>query len=205
MLSRVILFKFQWKTNEFRIYICYEFLPADEFQEVLDIYKTGKYHKLQTKYAYDLLTDFKQRIDKFIEEANEIVKTEDERTNEYENYMYKNITQIKSSDLDLKSKEKQLNEDRQSFEDFKNDTEKKMEDRKKAFDEERQEYDLESTKWKTNQESKFDHYDELQGKCNEQTDEIKTLKKEIKKLNNELTLMKKRCKKLQTAIDIMKE
>ena len=36
-------------------------------------------------------------------------------------------------------------------------------------------------------------------------DEIKTLKKEIEKLNNELTLTKKRCKKLQTAIDIMKE
>lgn len=205
-------FKLEYELIRMKHHKLHEFLSADEFQEVIDLYKTGKYHKLQTKYASDLLTDFKQRIDKFIEEANEIVKTEDERTNEYENYMYKNITQIKSSDLDLKSKEKQLNEDRQSFEDFKKDAEKKMEDREKAFDEECQEYELESTKWKTNQESKFaefqfkiDHYDELQDKCNEQTDEIKTLKKEIEKLNNELTLTKKRCKKLQTAIDIMKE
>lgn len=205
-------FKLEYELIRMKHHKLHEFLSTDEFQEVLDLYKTGKYHKLQTKYASDLLIDFKQHIDKFIEEANEIVKTEDERTNEYENYMYKNITQIKSSDLDLKSKEKQLNENRQSFEDFKKDAEKKMEDRERAFDEERQEYELESTKWKTNQEFKFaefqfkiDHYDELQGKCDEQADEIKTLKKEIEKLNNELTLTKKRCKKLQTAIDIMKE
>lgn len=112
----------------------------------------------------------------------------------------------------IKQQNEKIKQEYEDFESYKESENRILENKQLAFDKDCRNYEIESTKWKSQQESKFidyqfkiENYDSLQEKCSEQTEEIEKLKDTIEALKRELETTKKRCKKLQTAIDIMKE
>ena len=112
----------------------------------------------------------------------------------------------------IKHQNEKIKQEYEDFESYKENENRILENKQLAFDKDCRNYEIESTKWKSQQESKFvdyqfkiENYDSLQEKCSEQTEEIEKLKNTIEALKRELETTKKRCKKLQTAIDIMKE
>ncbi len=107
-----------------------------------------------------------------------------------------------------------LEQEKKDFEEYKAKETKELEDKlscqydalrneKLKFDEECEAYELESTKWKSMQESKFAKYQRQIDNYDRIVDERDRLEREVEKLNKELKLVTSERDRYRTTIETL--